>query len=330
MLPGLLGPARPGGAGAVPGAGRRDIPGARAARRRAGPPPPRSPRTGRRYVVTALAAAALALVAGLGAGHAPAGRRGHPDAGPRRCRWPPCGPVAGAAPVHAEIGLTGTPWGTEVTMRCGYDRRDGPPQGVHRSGWWRTARTARRSRSAPGWPPPATTCGSPAPPASPTANWSAWNSSAPTAPRSSPTTSADPGPAGRHPCGGRPGRAVQVRPAPGRWTGSPSTVTGASVVSRPGRVPVLRPAAGRWWCCGPVDGRWWCCGPRPVAGGGAAVGGCCAATCSVGGGRERCVDAGGGPVPSAVPQRVQGEDQQGQPDQGEAGQPGRGHRLVDP
>ncbi|MGW4502672.1 anti-sigma factor, partial [Micromonospora sp. NPDC004336] len=34
-------------------------------------------------------------------------------------------PVAGAVPVHAEIALTGTDWGTEVTMRCGYDARAG-------------------------------------------------------------------------------------------------------------------------------------------------------------------------------------------------------------
>lgn len=34
-------------------------------------------------------------------------------------------PVAGTVPVHAEVGLTETPWGTEVTMHCGYDRRAG-------------------------------------------------------------------------------------------------------------------------------------------------------------------------------------------------------------
>lgn len=34
-------------------------------------------------------------------------------------------PVAGTVPVHAEIGLTGTNWGTQVTMDCGYDQRAG-------------------------------------------------------------------------------------------------------------------------------------------------------------------------------------------------------------
>ena len=82
----------------------------------------------RRYALTTLAAAGLALWsvwappwccpdpparsgpwpdqrpghAGVDGRHATGGRRG---------------------PVHAEIGLTGTEWGTEVTMRCGYDAR---------------------------------------------------------------------------------------------------------------------------------------------------------------------------------------------------------------
>ena len=86
-------------------------------------------------------------------------------------------PVAGTVPVHAEIGLTGTEWGTEVTMRCGYDASagygkaytfrlvaHGPSGATEQIGSW-----LRR--------PPATTCGSPARPGSPTRSWSAWSSS---------------------------------------------------------------------------------------------------------------------------------------------------------
>ncbi|MGK5674144.1 anti-sigma factor family protein [Micromonospora sp. URMC 106] len=77
----------------------------------------------RRYALTALAAAALALVVGVGTAALL----------PREAVAPPPGevrmvamePVAGTVPVHAEIALTGTDWGTEVRMRCGYDARAG-------------------------------------------------------------------------------------------------------------------------------------------------------------------------------------------------------------
>ncbi|MGN9774713.1 anti-sigma factor family protein [Micromonospora sp. H33] len=70
----------------------------------------------RRYALTTLAAAALALVVGLGTAAVLPGtdQRGGGEMVAMQ-------PVAGTVPVHAEIGLTGTEWGTEVTMRCGYD-----------------------------------------------------------------------------------------------------------------------------------------------------------------------------------------------------------------
>lgn len=74
--------------------------------------------TRRRYALTTLAAAALALVVGFGTAAV------LPDAVPGRgtgVEMVAMQPVAGSVPVHAEIGLTGTEWGTEVTMRCGYD-----------------------------------------------------------------------------------------------------------------------------------------------------------------------------------------------------------------
>ncbi|WDZ86350.1 anti-sigma factor family protein [Micromonospora cathayae] len=70
-----------------------------------------------RYAVTALTAAVFTLVVGFGtAALWPAGE----DDGVRMVAMRP---VAGTAPVRAEIGLTGTEWGTEVRMRCGYDPR---------------------------------------------------------------------------------------------------------------------------------------------------------------------------------------------------------------
>ncbi|MER7330654.1 MULTISPECIES: zf-HC2 domain-containing protein [unclassified Micromonospora] len=77
----------------------------------------------RRYALTALAAAALALVVGVGTAAVL----------PREATVPPPGdvrmvtmePVAGTAPVHAEIALTSTDWGTEVRMRCGYVAKTG-------------------------------------------------------------------------------------------------------------------------------------------------------------------------------------------------------------
>ncbi|SCL57891.1 Putative zinc-finger [Micromonospora citrea] len=76
----------------------------------------------RRYALTALAAAALALVVGVGAA---ALLPREPAPGGGDVRMVAMEPVAGAVPVHAEIALTGTDWGTEVTMRCGYDARAG-------------------------------------------------------------------------------------------------------------------------------------------------------------------------------------------------------------
>ena len=84
--------------------------------------------TRRRYAGTALAAACLAVVVGLGAVWL-----GDPEARPGtnlQVRMVAMQPVAGAVPVDAEIGLNGTSWGTEVTMRCGYDQTDGHRQGV--------------------------------------------------------------------------------------------------------------------------------------------------------------------------------------------------------
>ncbi|MET7467219.1 zf-HC2 domain-containing protein [Micromonospora sp. NPDC005222] len=86
-------------------------------------------RSRRRYALTALAAAALAALVGVGVGlvRSPAGPAGPPVAlaSVRPVALASMRPVAGTVPVHAEVGLTETPWGTEVTMRCGYDRRAG-------------------------------------------------------------------------------------------------------------------------------------------------------------------------------------------------------------
>ncbi|GAB3067885.1 anti-sigma factor family protein [Micromonospora schwarzwaldensis] len=78
-------------------------------------------RARRRYASTALAAAVLAVLAGVGVTVL------RPPAAPttRPVALTSMRPVAGTAPVHAEVGLTETPWGTEVTMHCGYDRRAG-------------------------------------------------------------------------------------------------------------------------------------------------------------------------------------------------------------
>ncbi|SCL37654.1 Putative zinc-finger [Micromonospora pallida] len=71
-----------------------------------------------RYAVTALTAAVFTLVVGFGVTTLRSAWQ--PD---DRARMVAMRPVAGTAPVHAEIGLTGTEWGTEITMRCGYDAR---------------------------------------------------------------------------------------------------------------------------------------------------------------------------------------------------------------
>ncbi|MEU8296215.1 zf-HC2 domain-containing protein [Micromonospora sp. NPDC048909] len=76
----------------------------------------------RRYALTTLVAAALALLVGVGTA-AVLPRKTVPP--PEQVRMVAMQPVAGTVPVHAEIGLTGTDWGTEVTMHCGYDQRAG-------------------------------------------------------------------------------------------------------------------------------------------------------------------------------------------------------------
>ncbi|TCB92802.1 zf-HC2 domain-containing protein [Micromonospora zingiberis] len=76
-----------------------------------------------RYAVIGLAAAAFALVVGFGtATMLPVQDTNVPVA---QVRMVEMRPVAGSVPLHAEIGLTGTNWGTEVTMNCGYDERTG-------------------------------------------------------------------------------------------------------------------------------------------------------------------------------------------------------------
>ncbi|MFG2099569.1 anti-sigma factor family protein [Micromonospora echinaurantiaca] len=76
----------------------------------------------RRYALTALAAAALALVVGVGTATLLPRTGPGPAGDPQMVAMQP---VAGAVPVHAEVALTGTEWGTEVTMRCGYEARPG-------------------------------------------------------------------------------------------------------------------------------------------------------------------------------------------------------------
>ncbi|MEV1018222.1 zf-HC2 domain-containing protein [Micromonospora sp. NPDC049801] len=85
----------------------------------------------RRYALTTLAAAALALVVGVGtAAVLPRPVAPPPDPGAQGTSRPApqvsmvaMRPVALAGPVHADIGLTGSKWGTEITMHCGYDAR---------------------------------------------------------------------------------------------------------------------------------------------------------------------------------------------------------------
>ncbi|WFE50679.1 MULTISPECIES: zf-HC2 domain-containing protein [unclassified Micromonospora] len=81
----------------------------------------------RRYALTTLAAAGLALVVGVGTA-AVLPRPVAPPPGAQSTPGPQVSmvamrPVAQAGPVHADIGLVGTKWGTRVTMRCGYDAR---------------------------------------------------------------------------------------------------------------------------------------------------------------------------------------------------------------
>ncbi|MCW3818349.1 zf-HC2 domain-containing protein [Micromonospora sp. DR5-3] len=77
-------------------------------------------RSRRRYALTALAAAALAVLAGVGATLARPAAPSAPQVTLTAMR-----PVDGPVPLHAEVGLTDKKWGTEVTLRCGYDQRTG-------------------------------------------------------------------------------------------------------------------------------------------------------------------------------------------------------------
>lgn len=78
-------------------------------------------RSRRRYALTALAAAVLAVLAGLGVAQL------RPPAAPpaRQVTLTAMRPVDRPVPLHAEVGLTDKKWGTEVTLHCGYDQRTG-------------------------------------------------------------------------------------------------------------------------------------------------------------------------------------------------------------
>ncbi|SCL24463.1 Putative zinc-finger [Micromonospora nigra] len=78
-----------------------------------------------RYAVSALAAATVTLVVGVGLATVLPGQRSPAPPPVAQVRMVEMEPVAGSVPVHAEIGLTGRDWGTEITMRCGYDARTG-------------------------------------------------------------------------------------------------------------------------------------------------------------------------------------------------------------
>jgi hypothetical protein len=82
----------------------------------------------RRYAGAALVAAALAGVVGVGVAGVEAGWfGGNSGAGQIAGRGTQIGvklvamqPVGGTVPVNAEIGVNGTKWGTEISMRCTY------------------------------------------------------------------------------------------------------------------------------------------------------------------------------------------------------------------
>jgi anti-sigma factor RsiW len=87
-------------------------------------------RSRRRYALTALAAAVCAVLAGAGVSlvrppAAPPPTATATASTPAPVTMTAMRPVAGAVPLHAEVGLTDKRWGTEVTMRCGYDQRAG-------------------------------------------------------------------------------------------------------------------------------------------------------------------------------------------------------------
>lgn len=82
-------------------------------------------RNRRRYAVTALVAAAFALVLGIG-GAFVLRPVSPPAPSTQAVRMVSMAPVSAKTPaLHAEIGLNGTKWGTEVTMHCGYDATAG-------------------------------------------------------------------------------------------------------------------------------------------------------------------------------------------------------------
>ena len=76
-----------------------------------------------RYAGTALVAACLALVVGLGAAWLSNG--GGPPATGTGERLTAMQVVRDGSPVTAEIGLRGTDWGTKVTMHCHYEHVEG-------------------------------------------------------------------------------------------------------------------------------------------------------------------------------------------------------------
>jgi hypothetical protein len=81
----------------------------------------RQRRTNRwRYAGALLAAVCLALVVGLGAVWL--GDRGAPPGTGSPDQMVAMQPVRETIPVTAEIGLHGTGWGTEVTVRCAYPK----------------------------------------------------------------------------------------------------------------------------------------------------------------------------------------------------------------
>jgi hypothetical protein len=71
------------------------------------------------YAGSALAAACLAVVVGLGATWLWGDRTPAPEPDPG-VHLTAMQPVQGTAAVTAEVGLTGAQWGTEVTMSCQY------------------------------------------------------------------------------------------------------------------------------------------------------------------------------------------------------------------
>lgn len=131
VLPGLLGRLDPAGLGrvgesATTGARLPALIDAAAAVRR------RERRTTHwRYAGTALTAACLALVVGLGPGWLGPNPVTRPTAAPTASDQVPLvamRPVRGEVPVSAAVGLDGTSWGTEITMRCTYGTSTGYPK----------------------------------------------------------------------------------------------------------------------------------------------------------------------------------------------------------